>query len=261
MSTCAVGVLTVRQTKFNKSRRLPMHPSAVRALCDYRRVRDRTVARNADRPFFVSPAGCVLPSRTVHGVFAQLRDRLRWVARGGHPRPRIHDLRHAFAVRRVRLWHQSGVTMDHGMLLLCTYLGHAKISDTYWYLTGVPELMAVVGSEVRAFRLGAGGEACVDPPPLRSRRWSRSSSPSTSSSSARSVHGRWRPTATPSRCCWASLSNVWASRPRPCSSPTSIANCSPSFLDHLERDRHNSVRSPQCSSGCGPFVPEVRRSA
>jgi integrase/recombinase XerC len=148
------GTLTVRQTKFNKSRRLPMHPSAVHALCDYRRVRDRTVARDPDGPFFASPAGCALPSRTVHGVFAQLRDRLRWVARGAHPQPRIHDLRHAFAVRRVQLWQQSGVTMDHGMLLLCTYLGHAKISDTYWYLTGVPELMAVVGTSFERFALG-----------------------------------------------------------------------------------------------------------
>jgi integrase len=148
------GTLTVRQTKFNKSRRLPMHPSTVHALCDYRRVRDRAVGCDPDWPFFVSLAGRALPSRTVHGVFARLRHRLRWVARGGHPQPRIHDLRHAFAVRRVQLWHQSGVTVDHAMLLLCTYLGHAKISDTYWYLTGVPELMAVVGSKFERFALG-----------------------------------------------------------------------------------------------------------
>ncbi|MCC7082641.1 MAG: tyrosine-type recombinase/integrase [Burkholderiales bacterium] len=152
------GTLTVRQTKFNKSRRLPMHPSTVHALCNYRRVRDRAAGRDPDEPFFVSLAGRALPSRTVHGVFAQLRDRLRWVARGGHPRPRIHDLRHAFAARRVQLWHQSGATLDHGMLLLCTYLGHAKISDTYWYLTGVPELMAVVGSKFERFALAQEAE-------------------------------------------------------------------------------------------------------
>jgi integrase len=148
------GTLTVRQTKFNKSRRLPLHPSTVRALHGYRRVRDRAVGRDSDGPFFVSPGGRALPSRTVHGVFAQLRQRLRWVARGGHPRPRIHDLRHAFAVRRVQLWHQSDVRLDDAMLLLCTYLGHAKISDTYWYLTGVPELMAVVGTKFERFALG-----------------------------------------------------------------------------------------------------------
>ncbi len=61
------------------------------------------------------------------------------------------DLRHTFAVRRVQLWHDSGVSVDQGMLWLCTYLGHAKISDTYWYLTGTPELLAVVGSTFERF--------------------------------------------------------------------------------------------------------------
>lgn len=145
------ATLIVRQTKFNKSRRLPMHASVVRALRRYEALRDRTVARAADSPFFVSLAGLALPSSTVHSVFAGLRKRLGWVARGGHPQPRIHDLRHTFAVRRVQLWHDSNVPVDQGMLWLCTYLGHAKISDTYWYLTGTPELLAVVGSTFERF--------------------------------------------------------------------------------------------------------------
>lgn len=148
------GALTVRQTKFRKSRLLPLHPSTVKALGEYRRVRDRAVSRDPDLPFFVSRTGAPLPSRTVHSVFHQLRTRLGWVARGGHPHPRIHDLRHAFAVSRVQLWHQSGETIDHGVFLLCTYLGHAKVSDTYWYLTGVPELLAVVGTRFERFALG-----------------------------------------------------------------------------------------------------------
>lgn len=146
--------LTVRQTKFNKSRCLPLHPSVAQALCDYRQRRDRTVAYRPDMTFFVSSQGCALPSRTVHTVFAGLREQLGWKPRGDHPQPRIHDLRHAFAVRRVLQWHQAGVTMDHGMFWLCTYLGHAKISDTYWYLTGVPELMAVVGEKFERFAQG-----------------------------------------------------------------------------------------------------------
>ena len=64
------------------------------------------------------------------------------------------DLGHTFAVRRVARWHQAGVTMGHAMFWLCTYLGHAKISDTNWYLTGVPELMAVVGERFERFALG-----------------------------------------------------------------------------------------------------------
>jgi len=150
-----IGALTVRRTKFKKSRLLPIHPSTVEALEQYRCVRDRAVSRDPRLPFFVSCAGSRLPSSTVHEVFTQLRTRLGWVARGGHPHPRIHDLRHTFAVRRVQLWHQSDVLPDHGTPLLSTYLGHAKVSDTYWYLTAVPELLAVIGTKFERFALGA----------------------------------------------------------------------------------------------------------
>ena len=148
--------LTVIQTKFKKSRLLPLRPSTVQSLEEYLRVRDLRVGRDGELPFFVSPSGSRLPSRTVHYVFARLRTTLGWVARGGHPNPRIHDLRHTFAVRRVQLWHQSDVSIEHGGLLLSTYLGHAKISDTYWYLTGVPELLEVVGAEFERFAIEGG---------------------------------------------------------------------------------------------------------
>ena len=54
----------------------------------------------------------------------------------------MHDLRHSFAVRRLILWHEQGVDLDQRMLALSTYMGHVKISNTYWYLTAVPELLA-----------------------------------------------------------------------------------------------------------------------
>lgn len=149
--------LTVRQTKFNKSRCLPIHSSVVQALSQYRSRRNHVTSCLADMTFFVSAEGQALSLRGVENVFARLRERLGWEPRGDHPQPRIHDLRHAFAVRRVLQWHQAGVTMDHGMFWLCTYLGHAKISDTYWYLTGVPELMAVVGEKFERF---AQGDVC-----------------------------------------------------------------------------------------------------
>lgn len=148
--------LTVRKTKFNKSSCLPIHPSVVQALCNFRSRRDRAVARHPDMAFFVSAQGRPLPSRTVEGVFARLRERLGWTPRGQYRNVRIQDLRHTMAVRRVQLWQRDGVTMDHGMFWLCTYLGHAKISDTYWYLTGAPELMAVVGEKFDRFAQGGG---------------------------------------------------------------------------------------------------------
>ena len=76
-------------------------------------------------------------------VFAKLRNDLGWVNRGTHHAPRIHDLRHTFVVRRMLLWQQHGVDVDEAMLALSTYVGHAMVTNTYWYLQAVPELMAV----------------------------------------------------------------------------------------------------------------------
>ena len=63
-------------------------------------------------------------------------------------------MRHTFTVRRVQRWHEAGESIDHAMFWLCTYLGHAKISDTYWYLSSVPELMDIVGAKFERFVLG-----------------------------------------------------------------------------------------------------------
>jgi integrase len=85
-------------------------------------------------------ANCVA---TLQGVFERLRAELDWVARGGHPAPRIHDLRHTFICKRVKLWQREGADIDHAMIALSTYVGHSEVSHTYWYLTAVPDLMAV----------------------------------------------------------------------------------------------------------------------
>jgi integrase len=149
------GTLMIRQTKFRKSRQLPLHPSTVEALNRYRQLRSRDVPTTADTPFFIGTRGqrlgLPLGERQVHRVFVELRDQLGWVDRGCHGGPRIHDLRHAFVVRRVMLWHEQGVDVDQAMLSLSTYLGHAKISNTYWYLTGVPELMALASNKFMHF--------------------------------------------------------------------------------------------------------------
>jgi integrase len=146
-----LGMLTVRQTKFAKSRQVPLHPSAVQALLRYRRMRNRYVELTDETPFFVGTRGKRLGHslglRQVHRVFIGLRDQLGWVNRGAHDGPRIHDLRHAFVVRRVMLWHAQGVDVDQGMLALSTYVGHAMVTNTYWYLTGVPQLMAVAAAK------------------------------------------------------------------------------------------------------------------
>ncbi|WP_213956695.1 MULTISPECIES: tyrosine-type recombinase/integrase [unclassified Variovorax] len=149
----AGATLTVRQTKFHKSRCLPLHATVVQALSAYLCARLRFVDCAGASPVFAIPTGRALPLRTVHHVFARLRDQLGWRARGEHARPRIHDLRHTMVVRRVQLWHEYGASIDHAMFWLCTYMGHAKISDTYWYLSGTPELMEWVGARFECFVL------------------------------------------------------------------------------------------------------------
>lgn len=154
----AASAVTIRQTKFRKSRSLPLHSSVVHALRSYRQSRDRGHAVDAGAPFFVSEAGAALRESTVHHVFLRMRQHLGWQARGDYPAPRIHDLRHTFAVRRLQRWREEGQSIDHALFWLCTYLGHAKISDTYWYLTGIPELMDTIGARFERFT-AAGAEA------------------------------------------------------------------------------------------------------
>jgi integrase len=92
-----------------------------------------------------------LSDRQVHRVFTELREQLGWRNRGAHHAPRIHDLRHAFVVRRILLWQEQGVNVDQAMLSLSTYVGHAMVTNTYWYLSAVPELMAVAAGRFESF--------------------------------------------------------------------------------------------------------------
>ena len=149
------GLLTVRQTKFAKSRLLPIHQTTVAALAKYRKARARHVSTTADMPFLISSRGQLLgkalSDRQAHRVFNALRDQLGWVNRGGHAAIRLHDLRHTFVVSRLMRWHADGTDIDQMMLALSTYMGHAEIFYTYWYLTAVPELMALAGGKFERF--------------------------------------------------------------------------------------------------------------
>ena len=140
------GVLTVRRTKFRKSRLVPLHASVVAPLRSYAAQRDRVCGRKPDMTFFASVAGCRLPYTTVRHTFLRLlRHAMPEAAPVGRVRPRLHDLRHTFTCRRLLAWYRDGVDVDRAIDHLSAYLGHAKVSDTYWYLTGVPELLALAG--------------------------------------------------------------------------------------------------------------------
>ena len=158
------GMLTIRQTKFAKSRQVPMHPSTTEVLRQYQSQRNLYIEVTDETTFFVGSRGRLLGHglslHQVGRVFIGLRDHLGWINRGAHNGPRIHDLRHTFVVRRVMLWHAQGVDVDQQMLALSTYVGHAMITNTYWYLTGVPELMAVAAAKFGTFTQAP--EVCHD---------------------------------------------------------------------------------------------------
>lgn len=145
------GILTVRQTKFCKSRLVPLHLTVLAALKHYVDDKERQLGRQKDGAFFVSDTGEALHDRTVHCTFEGLRTRLGWIARGGHPSPRIHDIRHAFICRSLLDCYRRNESPDHIMDAISTYVGHVKASDTYWYLTATPELMTVAAQRFAQF--------------------------------------------------------------------------------------------------------------
>lgn len=150
------GMLTLHRTKFGKSRQVPMHPSTIEALRRYRRTLDMAgEPAEPDAAFFIGTRGqrhgLPLGDRQVHRVFVELREQLGWRNRGNHHAPRIHDLRHTFVVRRITQWQTQGVDVDQAMLALSTYVGHAEVGNTYWYLSAAPELMAVAADRFASF--------------------------------------------------------------------------------------------------------------
>jgi integrase len=145
------GVLTIREGKFRKSRLLPLHPSATEALARYAADRDGCCEAGGAGCFFRTERAPALTPAAVEKTFSRIRQRLCWTAAGRASRPRIHDLRHTFAVRRPLRWYEEGADLERKLLALSTYLGHAKVSDTYWYLTGVPELLAIAAQRFECF--------------------------------------------------------------------------------------------------------------
>jgi len=130
------GIITVVEGKFHKSRVLPLHPSCVKALRAYKELRERR--HPATTAFFVTEVGTSLKYLKVLMTFRGIASSLGW------PRnTRIHGLRHTFAVRRLLQWYREGEDIHRRIGQLSTYLGHCKIVDTYWYLSAVPELMAL----------------------------------------------------------------------------------------------------------------------
>jgi len=142
------GLLTVRDSKFGKSREVLLDRSAVRALIDYGEIRDRLCPHPDTRSFFLTTRGTRPAHPTICQPFHELIDH----AGVRHPtpgkRPRVHDLRHSFAVKTLLGWYREGGDVAARMPLLSTYLGHVDPAATFWYLSAAPELLALAAERL-----------------------------------------------------------------------------------------------------------------
>ena len=137
------GIITIRRTKFGKSRHVPVHSSTVEALKKYARNRDRIFPARSNSCFFISERGSRITDCMARYTFAKLSQQLglRTAAKGHGRGPRIHDMRHRFAARTLINWYRAGLEVERELPKLATYLGHVHINETYWYLEAVPELL------------------------------------------------------------------------------------------------------------------------
>jgi integrase/recombinase XerD len=144
------NVVTIRSAKFSNVRQIPLHPTAMTALGDYQTVRDAAFPDHACRSLFLSTRATRLIGDNTSHVFAGLVRAANLDTAGRIRPPRLHDLRHTFAVNTMIGWYRTGANVDAMLPLLSTYLGHTSPASTYWYLTGTPELLALVADKVDA---------------------------------------------------------------------------------------------------------------
>jgi integrase/recombinase XerD len=146
------GVLTIRRTKFGKTRLVPIHASTTDALMRYADTRDRLLPRLRMPAFFVSEHRARLTDDNTRHTFALVSRRigLRTPSPGHrHGRgPRLHDMRHRFAAWTLIAWYRAGHDVEREIPKLATYLGHVHVNDTYWYLEAIPELLHLAAARL-----------------------------------------------------------------------------------------------------------------
>jgi len=151
------GVLHIQQTKFRKDRLVPVHASTLGVLRCYHCTAEAYRVKTHSRAFFLDEKAKPLNYRGVLYRFIKIRNGLGWCTLPSDRPPRLHDLRHTFTVRRLLKWYQDGCSIDEYIVYLSTYLGHVCVSDTYWYLTAVPELMDLASKHFYRFVYQQGG--------------------------------------------------------------------------------------------------------
>jgi len=149
----AEGILTVRQTKFGKSRLVPVHPSTQKVLRHYACLRDRIFPRPVTPSFFVSERGTRLTDCTVRWTFVRLSHRIGLRGPSDRRGPRIHDLRHAWVIRTLRHCYGAGEDVERRLPAITTYIGHGHVTDTYWYFSATPDLLKLAAARLDRARL------------------------------------------------------------------------------------------------------------
>ena len=145
------GVLSVRLSKNRKSRLVPLEGSVADAVARYRAERDSLRPDRSSEALVLGTAGRPMGERILEYMFIELRMVL--LGRGevwDRRPPRLMDLRHTFAVRTILRWHDEGSDVNAMMPVLSRYMGHDTVAETYWYLTGAPELMSLAADAFEA---------------------------------------------------------------------------------------------------------------
>jgi integrase len=135
----AEGLITIRESKFGKSRLVPLHPTTVRALAEYMARRNAFLKKAEASTFFISERRG--PISSPRKSFGEIRRAAGLGKRRNGISPRMHDLRHTFAVQTLLAWYRDGSDVERHLPILSTFLGHSHVENTYWYISSTPELL------------------------------------------------------------------------------------------------------------------------
>jgi integrase/recombinase XerD len=149
----AEGIITIHNSKFKRSRHIPLHRSTVDALKSYLNYRDLCIPKPKTPRLFIDHLGGPLSAWKVRKVFRQLLSKVG-IQRASNDQPKIMSLRHTFAVNTLIRWYKHRVNIDQHIPLLSTYLGHVHLRYTYWYITATPELLQLIASRLEDNKRG-----------------------------------------------------------------------------------------------------------
>lgn len=137
------GILTIRASKFGRSRLVPLHVSSIQVLSDYLDHRQRFFGTRSyvTDNVFLNDRGAPLSHDQAIDTFQRLLSKIGVTTNGAGRRPHLHDLRHHFAMQTLLRWYRDGEDIERRLPVLSAYLGHVEIRDTYWYLSARPELL------------------------------------------------------------------------------------------------------------------------